>query len=140
MLKDHEEVIGHARAIELIYGLVQNDTLLTAQDLFALHKAVQTEVIVDVYKPVADWKKEPNSTVVVVYEKQMIFEYAPPADIPSLMQEWFDFYQQLVQSLETDNRESALTAYVQLHVAFVRIHPFFDENGRMHVLYPIFLF
>ena len=29
------------------------------------------------------------------------------------------------------NKEVALTAYVHLHVSFVRIHPFWDGNGRM---------
>ena len=51
-LKDHEEVVGHARAIDLVYDLVKEGRELSEPDLFALHKAVQTEVIVDVYKPV----------------------------------------------------------------------------------------
>ena len=84
LLKDHEEVVGHARAIDLIYDLVQNETSFTENELFSLHTAVQAEVIVDVYKPVGRWKNEPNST-----------------------------------------------AYVPLHVSFVRIHPFFDGNGRL---------
>jgi len=62
-LKDHEEVVGHARAIDLMYDLIQGERAFTEADLFALHKAVQTEVIVDVYKPVGNWKNEPNSTV-----------------------------------------------------------------------------
>ena len=51
-LKDHEEVVGHARAIDLVYDLVQNETPFTEKQLFSLHKAVQTGIIVDVYKPV----------------------------------------------------------------------------------------
>ena len=58
-LKDHQEVVGHARAIDLIYVMVGkaeiNDT-----DLFELHKAIITQAVVDVYKPVGGWKKEPN--------------------------------------------------------------------------------
>ena len=66
-LKDHEEVVGHARAIDLVYDLVQNKTDFREKELFSLHKAVQTQAVID----------------------------------------------------------------VQLHVSFVRIHPFFDENGRL---------
>ncbi len=72
-LKDHEEVVGHARAIDLVYELIQNDTVFREKELFSLHKAVQTQIVVDVYKPIGGWKKEPNSTVAVVDDKQGIF-------------------------------------------------------------------
>jgi len=130
-LKDHEEVVGHARAIDLIYDLVENKTVFTEKELFSLHKAVQTQTIVDVYKPVGGWKKEPNSTVAVIDGKQHIFEYASPDDIHILMKNWFELYHRFDQSLKTDNRQQTIIAYVQLHVSFVRIHPFFDGNGRL---------
>ncbi len=130
-LKDHEEVVGHARAIDLIYDLVENKTIFTENEMFALHKAVQTQAVVDVYKPVGAWKKESNSTVAVVNGKQLVFEYAPPDDIHELMKNWFELYHKLDQSLKPGNRQQALMAYLQLHVSFVRIHPFFDGNGRL---------
>ena len=129
-LKDHEEVIGHARAIDLIYELVRRDSDLTEEDLFNLHKAVQTENIVDVYKPVGAWKIEPNSMVIVSGNTQTIFEYASPKDVPELMKDWLVFYQETCREKVPD-KEAALRAYVYLHVSFVRIHPFWDGNGRM---------
>ena len=130
-LKDHEEVVGHARAIDLVYDLVQNETPFTEKQLFSLHKAVQTGIIIDVYKPVGGWKKEPNSTVAVVGENQVVFEYGQPGDIPLLMKSWFELYREINQSLKPNDSQQALAAYVQLHVSFVRIHPFFDGNGRL---------
>jgi Fic family protein len=130
-LKDHQEVVGHARAIDLIYECLQQGKEFSEADLFALHRAVQTEVIVDVYQPVGAWKKEPNSTAGVIGDKQVIFEYAPPADVPGLMADWFRLYSGLCRSVTPGEREQALTAYVHLHVAFVRVHPFFDGNGRL---------
>ena len=130
-LKDHEEVVGHARAIDLIYGLLAQGTPLNEEALFNLHKAVQTHVVLDVYKPVGGWKKEPNSTVGVVDETQVVFEYAAPRDIPPLMKQWFSLYHELMAAAVPGDKEKALHAYVALHVAFVRIHPFFDGNGRM---------
>jgi len=130
-LKDHQEVVGHARAIDLIYECLQKEREFGEADLFALHRAVQTEVVVDVYQPVGAWKKEPNSTVGVIDEKQVIFEYAPPADVPRLMADWFRLYGELCRMIKPDDREQALKAYVHLHIAFVRIHPFFDGNGRL---------
>jgi len=130
-LKDHEEVVGHARAIDLVYDLIQNKTAFREKELFSLHKAVQTQVVIDVYKPIGGWKKEPNSTVGVIDEKQVIFEYGPPGDIPLLMESWFELYREIDQSLKSNDRQQALMAYVQLHISFVRIHPFFDGNGRL---------
>ena len=61
-LKDHQEVVGHARAIDLINDCLEQGRTFCEADLFALHKAVQTEVVVDVYKPIGGWKRKPNST------------------------------------------------------------------------------
>lgn len=73
-LKDHEEVVWHARAIDFVYELIKREADLTEKDLFDLHRAVQTEQITDVYKPVGAWKLEPNSTVIVSGDDQIIFE------------------------------------------------------------------
>ncbi len=129
-LKDHEEVVGHAKAIDFVYDLIRRESDLTEKDLFDLHKAVQTERIFDVYKPVGAWKVEPNSTVVVSGDTQTIFEYASPKDVPELMQSWLSLFQKTCKE-NAANREAALSAYVHLHVSFVRIHPFWDGNGRM---------
>ena len=129
-LKDHEEVVGHARAIDLVYNLIGKKSDLTEKDLFDLHKAIQTERIFDVYKPVGAWKVEPNSTVIVSGDTQVIFEFAAPKDVPELMQSWLALFQKTCKE-NTANKEAALAAYVYLHVSFVRIHPFWDGNGRM---------
>ena len=129
-LKDHEEVVGHARAIDIVYDFIRSGTDLTEKDLFDLHRAVQTERIIGVYKPVGAWKVKPNSTVIVSGNDQVIFEYASPKDVPELMQGWLALFQNTCKE-KALNREEALTAYVCLHVSFVRIHPFWDGNGRM---------
>lgn len=129
-LKDHAEVVGHARAIDLIYDFISRAKELTAEDLSALHKAIQTVQIMDVYKPVGAWKVEPNSTVIVSGDKQIIFEYAAPVDVPALMQSWLALFNRISRERPV-SREDALAAYVQLHVSLVRIHPFWDGNGRV---------
>ena len=62
-IKDHQEVIGHAAAITQIYDLLDRD--VTADDLFALHRSVQAERVVDIHKPLGSWKVEPNGTYAV---------------------------------------------------------------------------
>jgi Fic family protein len=135
-LKDHQEVVGHARAIDLLYEYLAPDRIFGQEDLFALHKAVQTEAVFDYYKPVGSWKNEPNSTAGTVDGKQVIFEYATPAHIPVLMESWFVLYRDWIEKIEAEPdtiyiADIALTAYIRLHAAFVRIHPFADGNGRL---------
>jgi Fic family protein len=42
-LQDHNEIFGHAKAIERIYGLLSTSENITKQDLFQLHETVLTE-------------------------------------------------------------------------------------------------
>lgn len=129
-LKDHEEVVGHARAIDLLYTLVNRSSLIGEQDLFDLHKAVQASVVVDVFRPVGAWKLEPNGVWARDKAGDPVYrEFASPDDVPALMGEWLNtLNDDLGRAL---NEEEALDAYARLHVAFARIHPFFDGNGRM---------
>jgi len=129
-LKDHEEVVGHASAIELIWRYIARDSGFTKEDLFALHKAVQTERIMDIYKPVENWKVEPNGTTAITDDQQQIFlEYAAPNAVPALMDNWFEMINGF--SKEKLDNNQALTAYTEIHLSLVRIHPFFDGNGRI---------
>jgi Fic family protein len=129
-LKDHQEVVGHAHAIELLYCLLDRHALITQDDLFLLHRAVQTSIVVDIYQPIGAWKREPNGTNALTSEgKQTFIDYASPVDVPVLMTEWLVM---LNVALDASlNKEEALAAYTGLHQAFVRIHPFADGNGRM---------
>jgi Fic family protein len=127
-IKDHQEVLGHAKAIELVYSLLGKD--VDERDIFALHKAVQTEVVSDIYKPYGAWKLEPNGTYAVNEQGRQIFiEYAMPADVPALMAKWLEWFnQQLTQDLNID---AVLVAYAKAHLGFAHIHPFWDGNGRL---------
>lgn len=61
---------------------------------------------------------------------QTIFEFASPNNIPDLMENWLSLFQTMLNKKGT-TKEEALTAYINLHVSFVRIHPFWDGNGRI---------
>lgn len=131
-LKDHEEVVGYARAIELLYGLLDEWPArpVTPAPLFALHRAVQTCIVTDIYKPVGAWKIEPNGTYAVNGDgRQTFIDYAAPLDVPVLMDAWLAELNRL--GAEPLNEDAALIAYARLHLGFVHIHPFWDGNGRM---------
>lgn len=127
-IKDHQEVIGHARAIELIYSFIGRE--LTDNDLFALHKAIQAEVVTDIYKPQGAWKVEPNGTYAVDDNgKQISIEYAAPSEVPALMKEIIAFINSASKSNITF--EEAPAIYAKIHMGIAHTHPFWDGNGRI---------
>jgi Fic family protein len=127
-LKDHQEVYGHARAIDLMYGMIDKATI-QAEDLFDLHRAVMPQSPVDAMNPVGNWKRDFNGTTGVRDGKSVYMEYAAPSAVPRLMARWLDDFNGIKSC--TGRPDRAIAAYVRAHLIFVRIHPFFDGNGRM---------
>jgi len=127
-LREHQEVYGHARAIDLIYRMI-GQSEITQEDLFDLHRAVMPPSPVDALNPVGDWKQSYNGTTGVANGKVAYMEYADPLDVPTLMKHWLAAFN---ATLDKARRSAdAIDAYVRAHIGFVRIHPFFDGNGRV---------
>jgi Fic family protein len=61
--------------------------------------------------------------------KSVYMSYALSEDTPELMNKWIKYFNSLVKSVKDE--ETALEAYLSAHVSFIRIHPFFDGNGRL---------
>ena len=128
-LKDHQEVVGHARAIDLLYDSLKKGQL-KEQDLFKLHTAVQTNIVVDVFAPVGAWKQESNGTYALTADNQRVFiDFSDPKHVPQAMAHWLLLANRLMK--ETLSKQQVIDAFAQLHLAFVHIHPFQDGNGRM---------
>jgi Fic family protein len=127
-LKDHRDVEGHARAVDLMYSLAKKDEI-TAADFFDLHKLVIGEQILDVYKPVGGWKKENNAVNITARGKQIMIEFSNFWEVPELMERWL----QLLNAEIEPHKEpkDVLKSYARLHLSFVSIHPFWDGNGRI---------
>lgn len=127
-LKDHQEVIGHARAIELIYQALSEP--LSAAFIFNLHAAILSEKIIDIYKPIGAWKIETNGTYAITEEgTQTFIEYAFPVHVPLLMSELVDYVNSI--DIETLNLGNAHQYYARIHMGIAHIHPFWDGNGRI---------
>lgn len=127
-LREHQEIVGHAKAIDILYQSISKP--LTKSLIFDLHKAVQTEVVNDIYKPIGNWKVEVNGTYAVSTEgKQLFIEYAHPMHVERLMEAVIDF----VNSIEISSvtLKNASRYYAKIHMAIVHIHPFWDGNGRI---------
>ena len=127
-LKDHEEVYGHAKAIDLIFQLMNKDRIDT-EDLFNLHRCVMQKSAIDSMRPIGDWKREFNGTTGVRDGKQVYMEYASPSDTPKLMSRWIKEFNRKQDTANTQVK--AVNVHSWAHLTFVRIHPFFDGNGRV---------
>ncbi len=127
-IREHQEIIGHASAIELIYQAVGEPVI--EQLFFDLHKAVQSEKMFDIDKPYGAWKVQPNGTYVVdKNNKQLYIEYAHPFYVPKLMNQVIDEINRFNQQAVT--LENAHSVYAKIHAAIAHIHPFWDGNGRI---------
>ena len=127
-LKDHQDVVSHAKGVDFVQSLIGRKKI-TVGDLFTLHRIVVGEASHDIYRPVGAWKREDNGTYGSENGKSIYMPYAAADDTPKLMDAWLKAFNKFLKGVKT--QEAALEAYVFAHVAFVRIHPFFDGNGRL---------
>jgi hypothetical protein len=127
-LREHQEVYGHARAIDLIYRMIEQPTV-TEQDLFGLHCAVMDKTAMDIMKPVGGWKQDFNGTTGVIDGKSVYMEYAAPSDVPRLMERWLASFNDSPDNVAKP--ADAARVYARAHMSLVRIHPFYDGNGRL---------
>lgn len=127
-IKDHQEIVGHAQAIDLLYQSLEQP--LSQALIFNLHQAVLTERINDIYKPVGSWKVEINGTYAISEQgKQVFIEYAHPIYVPELMEALIDTINTInVKAVDVSN---AAVTYAKIHMAVAHIHPFWDGNGRI---------
>ena len=128
-LKDHQDVVSHAKGVDFIQSLIGRKKI-SADDLFTLHRIVVGEDSRDIYRPVGAWKREDNGTYGAENGKSVYMPYAPADDTPALMAEWLKAFNARLKA-SAMSEDGALEAYLFAHVSFVRIHPFFDGNGRL---------
>ncbi len=126
-IREHNEVMGHVKAIDIIYRILDQNTI-TKENLFSLHKAIQTGIIIDVYSPIGAWKKEINGVYANIDGKRSFHQFCEPEHVEYLMNLWFDKFKSYPKEEALDN---LIKRYAEMHLSFVSIHPFFDGNGRI---------
>ena len=127
-LKDHQDVVSHAKGVDFVQSLI-GKRKIAVEDVLTLHRIVMGEGTRDIYRPVGEWKREDNGTYGVEGGKSVYMAYAAADDVPALMASWIKAFNRSIRGAR--NQAAALEAYVFAHVSLVRIHPFFDGNGRL---------
>jgi len=127
-LAEHNQVIGHMKALDLIYAILEKDTI-TEDDLFLLHKAIQTEILIDYERPNGAYKEIANGRWINIDGKKQHFYYPIPEDTKYLMDLWFEKFS--IISKKISSKDEAIKIYTDMHISFTSIHPFYDGNGRL---------
>jgi len=127
-LSEHNQVIGHMKALDLIYTMLEKNTI-EEEDIFSLHKAIQTEILIDYERPNGAYKVVANGRWINIDGKDQHFYYPLPEDTKHLMDLWFKEFGNI--SREITSKEEAIKVYTDMHVSFAGIHPFHDGNGRL---------
>jgi len=128
-LEEYQALAGHARAVELVFDLARWDSEIREKDLFRLHGTLMSAGAGDAEDPTGAWKCEPNGTYVHCGDTMTYYEFAAPEDVPCLMSKWITLLNRL--SASARSLSAVVSAYADLHMALVLIHPFCDGNGRM---------
>ena len=127
-LKDHQDVVAHANGVDFVRSLIDKGRIAEA-DVLELHRIVVPNETRDIYKPIGAWKREDNGTYGAEGGRSVYMSYASADETPKLMCGWIKAFNSFFGGIKGE--EAALEAYLFAHVSFVRIHPFFDGNGRL---------
>jgi len=127
-ISEHNQVLGHSRAIDLIYAMLEKESI-NEEDLFLLHKAIQTEIVIDSEKPNGAYKAVPNGRWIEINGKDEHIYYPHPDVMEHLMHIWFKDYADIGRKIVSE--KEVIKRYTDMHITFAGIHPFWDGNGRL---------
>ena len=126
--RDEQEVAGYAKAIQLIHDSYEKIEL-AENNIKYLHKVLLQFSTKDEWH-LGEYKKHPNHVAAFDSDGNqigIIFETAPPAQTPLLMESLVD----LTRNRLSDEDVHPLLTISDFVLRFLAIHPFQDGNGRL---------
>lgn len=114
-MQDHQEAVNHHEAVQFIREIANNDVDFDEKVLLHIHSIVLSGI---------DRQNAGNYRSVRVRLVGSRHVCPNPIKIPSLMQEYFEYYENNKDSLHPVELAS------NMHEKLVSIHPFIDGNGR----------
>ncbi|NRB39243.1 MAG: Fic family protein [Pseudomonadales bacterium] len=137
-MDDHQQVLGFAQAIEVLYQTLQRD--MTESQVFECHKTLIHEHQADelLLSQAGKYRTNPMGSYTISEQgEQLYIEYANSDDVSLLLNEWICIANQVslvgigVNFDAAINQKTAAKIYAKLHMALVHIHPFSFANGLM---------
>jgi len=129
-LKEHLEVINHQKA----WNKVAQLAWLWQQQKPKWLDIWSEDVILDLHKTILQgiddinaWKYR-NVNVRIAFSRAVLPRWEK---VPDLMQKFVVSYAERFESLDLQDIEEVLKYGYDLHLDFVKIHPFVDGNGRL---------
>ena len=130
-IKDHEEIVGHVKALDVMAEICdRSPPLLTMDDLHRMHSLVVGEGFISSLHPVGAWKRLANGARVSTEDGSVTFlDFSSPEHVDELMVEWL---QETNAALRAGvDLQNAPAIYAKVHLGFTQVHPYYDGNGRM---------
>ncbi len=128
-LKEHFEVVNHKKAFDFVCRLT--DCLdkshkswleiFNEDNVLNIHK-ILLQNINDQYA----WVYR-DVNVRIAYSRAVLPRYEK---VPTLMMNFFEEFTSRYKEIDLDNIDEVLKYWFDLHIYFVKIHPFIDWNGR----------
>jgi len=117
-LREVYEVENHRQAFDYIFQEAKDKQPFSPLLIRNIHRLLTDHILVDS----GQYKTVPN------YILGTDFQTTEPFEVPVKMQEWCDSLNQAFRQANTFDEK--LTALMDSHIVFERIHPFSDGNGR----------
>ena len=130
-IKDHDEVIGHVKALDVMAEICdRSPPLLSMEDLHRLHSLVVGDVLISSLQPVGAWKHMVNGVLVSTKDGGMVLlNFSSPEHVDDLMVEWLQETNAVLRA--GVDLQNAPAIYAKVHLGFTQVHPYYDGNGRM---------
>lgn len=130
-IKDHEEVVGHVKALDVMAEICdRSPPLLAMDDLHRLHSLIVGEGFISSLHPVGAWKRLANGARVSSKDGSVTFlDFSSPEHVDDFMVEWLQETNALFRA--SVDLQDAPAIYAKVHLGFTQVHPYYDGNGRM---------
>jgi Fic family protein len=126
--KDVAEMRGHDQVVLDVLKMSKGELSLSEKRIKEIHQAIMFEENPEEAAKIGKWKNIPNYIINYKGEK---FYFSEPSDVPHAIHQLIDKTNAELEKLfSKKNSRHPIEIASEFHLEYVRIHPFYDGNGR----------
>ncbi|MFK7785893.1 MAG: Fic family protein [Crocinitomicaceae bacterium] len=127
--KDISEMRGHDEQVQEIFSLGKGDSRISERRIKEMHKAIMHEDDPAKKEFIGHWKTINNKLTNFRGEN---FEFLDHSEVPDAMHDLINKTNAEIDALSNPKKEGKHPVQIasEFHLEYVRIHPFYDGNGR----------